>query len=237
MGKDTVFEDIRSGDLTKIVIRKVIWRKEGIEYLESTDEAKKYKLKMLVHNMNDLLFAHLFQASNFGNGKINGDKTYGTMESYAGHMEHTKVFPWKMQIDNSNFLNVIAALKEQAEKQRQLGHQYMRVATTSIKGVTVGGFIHSGHAENIDIDALLALNPENMETGKAYAIGDRNWAANDILQDIPRLAVRKVNDAPPTYEFGTLHGSRFEKNAISYLEIDSTDVHVRDAQYWEQFRP
>ncbi|MDR2432907.1 MAG: hypothetical protein LBD34_04110, partial [Puniceicoccales bacterium] len=69
------------------------------------------------------------------------------------------------------------------------------------------------------------------ETGKAYAIGDRNWAANDISQDIPRLVVRKVNDAPPTYEFGTLYGSQFEKNAISYLEIYSTDVHVRNARY------
>jgi hypothetical protein len=37
IGKDIVFKDIRSGDPSKIVIRKVIWQLEGIEYIESTD--------------------------------------------------------------------------------------------------------------------------------------------------------------------------------------------------------
>ncbi|MDR0693384.1 MAG: hypothetical protein LBF49_02310 [Puniceicoccales bacterium] len=59
-----------------------------------------------------------------------------------------------------------------------------------------GTSFRSAHVENINIDALLALDPNNMEIDKAYAIGNRNWAAWDMLQDIPRLAVRKLEGPP-----------------------------------------
>ncbi|MDR1528551.1 MAG: hypothetical protein LBS22_03140 [Puniceicoccales bacterium] len=102
-------------------------------------------------------------------------------------------YPSKIQVAGSNFLDGMAKLKEQAEAQQRLGHHYMRVSTISSD---------DGHAENIDIDALLALDLSRMEPG-AYTIGDRNYRGDDMSQDVPRLAVRKVNDTPSTYEFGT----------------------------------
>ncbi|MDR1173475.1 MAG: hypothetical protein LBK24_01625 [Puniceicoccales bacterium] len=95
----------------------------------------------------------------------------------------------------------------------------------------------SSHAENIDIDALLALDPNNMESGKAYAIGDRNWGGYDMSRDIPRLAVRKIDATPPTYEFGTLRGSTFAEDNTLLFMVYNTSIEKHDAEYWEQFNP
>jgi hypothetical protein len=62
-----------------------------------------------------------------------------------------------------------------------------------------------------------------METGKAYPIGDRNWAAWDVSHDIPHLAVRKVDDTP-TFEFGILRGFAFEKEDITKIEVYGTEI-------------
>ncbi|MDR1528302.1 MAG: hypothetical protein LBS22_01815 [Puniceicoccales bacterium] len=120
-------------------------------------------------------------------------------------------------MDDTNFLEGIAELKEQAAAQRRLGYRYMRVKTEG-NGSNIGN-----HAENIDIDALLALNPDTMEFGKAYPIGDRNYTWY-MHQDIPRLAVRKVDGTPPTYEFGTLRGSQFEETATTAIWVYSTEI-------------
>jgi hypothetical protein len=183
---------------------------------------------MPIHNMNDLLFTHILQASNFGNRKIDDYTEYGTMLIYAGYREYVEMYSSEIQLDDLNFLAGMAALKEQGEARRRLGCRYIRVATTSFEG---------SHAENIDIDALRAFDPNNMEIGKAYAIGDSNYGDDDMSQDIPRLAVRKMGDTPPTYEFGTLwYGSQFEKYDVPKIWVYATDASVRDAEYWAQFQ-
>jgi hypothetical protein len=231
-GRDVIFRDITGGIAKQIAKWRRIakWRQEGIEYAKSTDEAEKYKFKMSIHNMADILFVHFFQASNFGNRRIDSNGTYGTMLIYAGKRGRTEMYSSTIQVDGSNFLAGMAELKEQAEAQRRrLGHRYMRVSTRSSS---------SYHAENIDIDALRALDLDHMEPGKAYPIGDRNWHDDDVSGDIPRLAVRKVGGTPPTYEFGTLwYGSQFAKKDISKIEVYVTNVNVHNAQYWAPFRP
>ncbi|MDR2603305.1 MAG: hypothetical protein LBC11_01960 [Puniceicoccales bacterium] len=229
-GRDFIFEDIESGDLVKVDAQKAEWQQGGIKYTESADPAEKYKLRVPVHNMNDLLFAHIFQASNFGNRKICDFNGFGTTLIYAGHSEYSSkipmvgllngilasIYPLKIQVDESKFLSEITKLKKQAEVQRQLGRHYMHVGTMSS---------HGGHGENFDIRAILDLDLNTMEPGRAYPIGDRNWAAEDMSQDIPRLAVRKVDGTPPTYEFGTLeNGSEFKRDNILWLKVHSTEI-------------
>jgi hypothetical protein len=235
-GRAAVFEDITGGDPAKRTQQIARWREEGIEYAPSNNQTKKYKLRMPVRNMNDVLFAHFFQASNFGNSRIDhGD--FGTMLIYAGHLRAAMEYQSVIQVDKSNLPGVIAALKTQAGAQKKLGYHYMRVGTRTTTATIVGGYNHSGHAENIDINALLALDLSTMEAGKAYPIGDRNWNGWDMSQDVPRLAVRKTNGTPPTFEFGTLRGSRFEKTNMTKFEVYNTNVNVRDAAAWAQFRP
>jgi hypothetical protein len=53
----------------------------------------------------------------------------------------------------------VAKLQAQSEAQWRLGHNYMRVDTKNPEG---------SHAENVDIHAILALDPNNMELGMAY---------------------------------------------------------------------
>ncbi|MDR0741971.1 MAG: hypothetical protein LBE98_00710 [Puniceicoccales bacterium] len=197
------------------------------------DEAEKYILKIPIRNMNDMLFAHLVLASNFGNEKISGDRNFGAMLIYTGHTYRSPVYPLRIGMDNQNCLGGIAELKEQAAVQRSLGYRYMHVTTSSSTGA---------HSENIDIDALLALDLDNMEPGKAYPISDRNWPGEDMSQDIPRLAVRKGGGIfssfrTLTFQFGTLWGSTFEKDNVSQIWIYTNDIDVHNAEYWEQFRP
>jgi hypothetical protein len=215
-GKDRVFEDIISRDPNKIKRRKYQWLDEGMKYPGSlNNQADRYKLRLPIHNMNDILFANFFQASNFGNKDMDGDGNYGTMLLYAGHKESSKIFSPEIDMGGLNFLDGMTKLKEQAKAQQQLGNHYMRVGTKAKNGTTVDGNTHLCHAENIDINALLSLDLNNMETGRAYPIGDRNWCGITISQpyDIPRLAIRKVNNTP-TYEFGTLWGDLNLKKLI-----------------------
>jgi hypothetical protein len=212
-----------------------MWQTAEIKYTESADEAEKYKLGLPIHNVNDILFAHLFRASSFGNEKINDSDGNGIMLIYAGCKEDAEMYSLDTIVNREEpkFLEGMMALRRQAEAQRGLGHRYMRVMT--------GAFRNTGfywHAENIDIAALLDLNPYHMETGQAYTIGDRNAWGRDTSQDIPRLAVRKVNDTPPTYEFETLlPGDTSEKECMGIFNVYATDVKKHDAEYWEQFKP
>jgi hypothetical protein len=222
-GRDIVFEDITGGDPAKIAERIARWQQAGIKYVESANPAEKYKFEMPIHNMNDVLFVHFFQASNFGNRKMDLCEC-GTMRIYAGKERRIEIFPSTIRVGGSNFLAGIAELKEQAETQRQLGHRYMRVSTRSSDG---------NHAENIDIDALLALDLDHMEPGKAYPIGDRNCGGRNVLCDIRRLAVKKTDGTPPTHEFGTLwygsryeNGSQFENIHMSIIRVYATEINT-----------
>ncbi|MDR0742707.1 MAG: hypothetical protein LBE98_04570 [Puniceicoccales bacterium] len=229
-GRDKIFEDIMDGDPAKIAWKIGWWKEqEGIEYSGLVDPAEKYKLRMPVHNLNDILFSNFLQAANYGNKKIDISSDYGITQIYIGNSVYGRAYLSETLVDSSNFLDDIAKLKEQAEAQQRLGHHCMRVATRSSS---------SAHMENIDIAALLAFDPNNMEAGKAYPIGDRNWY-DDMSQDIPRLAVRKVNGTPPTYEWGTLWESDFHKEDISEINVCAyaTDIRGRDARYWAQFMP
>jgi hypothetical protein len=242
-GRNRLFKDITDGDRAKIDQQIEGWKQEGVEYVESTDEAEKYKLRLPIYNMNDVLFAHLFLTSNLGNSQIDNDNDddYGFILIYSGNdVDDTTSLP-TIQVDGSNFLDGMTKLKKHAEAQRQLGYHYMHVFTTK-SGTPIGGPDHSWHAENFDIAALLALDPNSMEIGKAYPIGDRNWGGFGMSRDIPRLAVRKVMvrrgfgvslmlrlvgrkaDDIPTYEFGTLEGSTFQKEDISMFSVCSTEI-------------
>jgi hypothetical protein len=224
-GKDLVFRDITSGDHDRVEKRKDLWQAEGITYPGSGNAEDKYKLRLPVHNMNDILFAHFFQASDFGKEDIDDDCSFGTILLYAGHKECSKAYLPEINVVGANFLDVMTKLKKYAEEQQQqLGHHYMRVSTTASGGAIIDGNDHSGHSENIDINALLAIDLNNMETERAYPIGDRNWSGGDVSYDIPRLAIRKV-DNTPTYEFGTLwDGSRFEKTDMEQFEVYTTNI-------------
>jgi hypothetical protein len=236
-GRADVFEDITGGDSTKRTQRIAKWRQEGIEYIESPDETEKYKLRMPVHNMNDVLYTHLFQASDWGNSKIGHDATYRTMLVYAGHRELGKIYSPAIPVGGSKFLTGMAALKTQAGDQKRLGHHYMRVSTQATTATIVGGYDHSGHAENIDINALLALDLSTMEPRKAYPIGDRNLSGGDMSQDVPRLVVRKTNGTPPAFEFGTLWRSRFEKTNITKIKAYSAEIKRFDSpSFFSLFR-
>jgi hypothetical protein len=221
-GRKYVFEYITSGNPNKIKKQKDLWLEEGMKYLGLLSN---HKLSLPVHNMNDILFAHFFQASNFGNKNINGDRNYGTMLLYAGHKEYSEIYPHTINVRGSNFSNGAAELKRQAETQQRLGHHYMRVKTKVRRGIIFYGKAHSCHAENIDINALLALDLNNMKIGKAYPIGDRNWSGSNASHDIPRLAIRRVSSIPPTYEFVTLwYGSQFEKINMDGFLVYTTDI-------------
>ncbi|MDR1232691.1 MAG: hypothetical protein LBJ75_00265 [Puniceicoccales bacterium] len=222
-----------SGNLTKIAKQKKVLQREGIKYTKSAAEAEKYKLGLPVHNMNDVLFAHLFLASNFGNWKIDSNGNYGTALVYAGHRTFRKRYSSLIRINGSNFLDGMATLKGWAEAQRGLGHRYMRVVTGLSEDAKFYSYLH---AENIDIDALLDLDLDHMESEKAYAIDDRNFGGSDMSQDIPRLAVRKADGIPPTYEFETLLPGVTPKKGSMLFGVYSTDVNKHDTQYWEQFK-
>jgi hypothetical protein len=233
--KGVILENIMSEDFVKADQQKATWRKEGIEYVESTNPSEQFKLKMPIHNMNDVLFAHFFQVSSFGNRRIkDNDNNFGAMLIYTGIGEFAKMYPLETFVDGSNFLAGIAKLKEQAEIQQQLGNQYMHVGTVREVGRIIAGRIcHFGTAENIDIDALLALDLNNIETEKIYPIGDRNWMGYDKSKDIPRLAIKKENGI---YKFGTSRGFSFKENEVSKFLIYTTDIEVHDAEYWERYR-
>jgi hypothetical protein len=216
-GRNAVFREIISGDLAKVERQRNRWLKEGIKYPESGNPGDQYKLSLQVHNMNDILFAHFFQASSFGNNSITEDlDNYGTMLLYAGHKECTKIHPTAIFVGGSNFSSIMAELIEHAETQRKLGNHYMHVATKQMNGY---------YPENIDIDALLDLDLNNMKIGEACPIGDRNWSSWNSSHDIPRLAIKKVDDIP-TYKFGTLNGSIFER-----IDIEKFDVYTTDIEY------
>ncbi|MDR1890580.1 MAG: hypothetical protein LBQ23_00135 [Puniceicoccales bacterium] len=222
--RDKVFKDIKSRDRGKIGEQINRWREEGIKYEASSGSHTSYKLDLPIHNLNDLLFANLFQASNFGKGRTIGIDTsfnFDTMSVYAGRSGYLSAYK-KMIFGGTNsqdVVNVVGELKKHAERQHESGNYYMRISTHSVGTESVGGYDHSWHSENIHIESLRALDLDNMTSGKPYPIGDRNWSGWDMSQDIPRLAVRKTDGTPPTFEFGTFRGTEFEKIYLKQVFI------------------
>jgi hypothetical protein len=74
------------------------------------------------------------------------------------------------------------------------------------------------HAENIDIDLLLALDPDNMEIGKAFPIGDRNWG--------DRMNLESYVD--PDSKRKTYQHFRF-----SALKLEVLAPHIRSGFRWQ----
>jgi hypothetical protein len=214
-GKDRMFKDIKSDNREKIEAQIATWSEGGMEYCRK----KPYKLGVSVYNVNDVFFAHILQESDFGNKEMNGYEDHGVMAIYTGRKESFQIYSSTVAVDESKLLNeeeflrVIGELKECAETERKHVNQYMRVATTIGVERIEGGYDRSAHAENINVSALLAFDPNNMEAGKAYPIGDRNCGA---------LAVRRMDGldgAPSTYEFGTVQGSTFENDVILEFKV------------------
>jgi hypothetical protein len=236
-GRNRIFRDIFSDDPDKVAQQTAEWRLAGIKY----DPAKKYELRLPVRNMNDVLHAHFFWASSFGNEKIGIDTEYGTVRVYAGLDGEDRIFPLSTSVTGSDFSPGMAKLKEEAKAQQARGHSCMHVVTEASTKTIDGKDETFSHAETLDIAALLALDPDNMEIGKAYSIGDRNSAVRNPFpqnpsHDIFHLAVKKV-DNTPTFEFGESQGSTFKKVNISSFWVYSVDIEEHDAEFWEQFRP
>ncbi|MDR0693582.1 MAG: hypothetical protein LBF49_03390 [Puniceicoccales bacterium] len=219
-GKDSVFEDIECSIPSVIDERIKVWQEEGIKYVVTPHMEERYRLTYPVHNMNAVLFLHILQASNFGNWKIHGNN-YGVTQIYAGHEATAEI---SIPMDRAKHLNGMAELKKQAEARQKLGDHFIYVGTNGTIYT-----IPATHAENIDIDALLALDLDNMHIGRAYPFGDRNWYNREISRDIPRLAIRRTDDTP-TYEFGILNGYRFTPTNISTVMICDIDIQRRTDQ-------
>jgi hypothetical protein len=109
IGRDKVFQAIRSGDSDELNQQIAEWRLEGIEYVGSTDPAEQYKLKLPICNMNDVLFAHLFLASNIGNKKRDDHGGYGSIEIYTRNKGEVERYSSTIRVDDSNSLHVIEA--------------------------------------------------------------------------------------------------------------------------------
>ncbi|MDR0679652.1 MAG: hypothetical protein LBF42_01270 [Puniceicoccales bacterium] len=223
-GRNAIFKDIKSGDPAKIGAQINRWQEEGILYELSSDSHTNYKLQLPMHNLNDLLFADLLEAADFGTkmgilsiAKV--ETNYNTALVYAGRNGYFGVYKKWISVSDTNFQDTISELKRHANRQREAGNTYMRVSTHWTNATSVGGHDHSYHSENIRIEQLLALDLDHMLLGQPYPIGDRNWTGEVAEENIPYLAVRKIDTTPPTYEFGTLGGSDFEKVHLKQIWI------------------
>ncbi|MDR2603021.1 MAG: hypothetical protein LBC11_00460 [Puniceicoccales bacterium] len=229
--KGAIFGYIDSNDPHKIQNQKDLWNSEGIGYDESTNPEGKYRLTLPIYNMNDVLFANILEESSFGNKRISSESTHGTALLLAGHQNFSDTFKFQFDANELSRLAIIEKLKEQAEGQKRLGNHYMHIGIQLPK---------DGHALNIDIDALLAIDPNTMEPGMAYPIGDSNYYGKDPSQDIPRLAIRRriIRDRSTLsiYEFGTLENGVFKNDQIKSFMVYNTGIEHRDAEFWKKIK-
>jgi hypothetical protein len=222
-GRNEIFKYIKGRDPAKIATQIARWRKEGILYGQSSDSHMNYKLHLPMHNLNDLLFADLVEASNFGRKRTIGTDlsfNFDTASVYAGRSGYFTVYKEWIGVSDTNIQDTISKLQGHARKQGHSGNYYMCVSTHSTGAGGVGGHDHSWHSENIYIEHLLSLDLENMIRGKSYPIGDRNWEGYAGETNIPQLAFRKTGTIDnPTYEFGILRGDDFEKIHLKQIWI------------------
>ncbi|MDR2779208.1 MAG: hypothetical protein LBB16_02895, partial [Puniceicoccales bacterium] len=214
-GRNEIFKYIKGRDPAKIATQIARWREEGILYDQSSNGHTNYELRLPVHNLNDLLFADLVEASNFGRQRTIGidlSFNFDTASVYAGRSGYFTVYKKWISVSDTNIQDTISKLQRHAHRQSNSGNCYMRVSTHSTDATSGGGHDHSWHSENLYIKDLIALNLDDLLLGQVYPIGDRNWEGDAGEKNIPQLVVKKVNDTPPSYEFGILRGDSFEKN-------------------------
>jgi hypothetical protein len=181
-GRNEVFEDIDSGDRKRFDAQVKEWQNEGIAY---TAAVARYRLNMPALDLNDLCFAGLFQMT-FGDNRINDNSTFGTMHVLAGFpldARRADLYSFISRIGTPNDIpDLMAKVQREARVQRNGGVNYMRMAYGSPRG---------GHAFNVNIAELLALDLDKMKDGEVRSIGDFNWV-DPYSIDIVRLAIRKT---------------------------------------------
>ncbi|MDR3144026.1 MAG: hypothetical protein LBT64_00805 [Puniceicoccales bacterium] len=226
-GRNIVFSEIFM-DTLKI---------SGIE----CDPQRKFSLKILVKNLNDIFFAKFFQ-SNFGNSRESMLPKLGTMHTYAG-LDEKQCILTKINVHLIGLRGTLDELQKQAKIFSEREILYMHIGT-SWKYTTEKEF--SLHACNMDTGALLQLNFNAMEPDEVYHIGDCNWMGNcnwigdkkqliggDLLYT-PHLSIKKLSrmgNAVPI--FGVAYGQTFNEIILAYIEINSSDVH----HVWERKLP
>jgi hypothetical protein len=121
-------------------------------------------------DLNGMFFANFFQASLFGdeNLKEHGHGNYAVSYIYDNLDSSGEIYnTLAIDVSKSGIGGAIGMLQAQARIQKNQGLHYMRISSTFSNG--------GGHAENIDIDALLKLDLNTLQPNESYIIGDRNW--------------------------------------------------------------
>jgi hypothetical protein len=161
--------------------RKLLWKSYGVEY----DGSEPDKLKLRIRNLTDVFFANFFQTT-FGDSRINGNREYGVLFAYLGTAfgENADIYSPGILLQQLTFEDSLDVLKAYAWQQKEQGLHYMRVKTSNTSST------HAGHAENLDIDAILGLELEKMKDDVWAAVGNRNW----ILPDLAGVPMVLSND-------------------------------------------
>ncbi|MDR0595514.1 MAG: hypothetical protein LBF94_02350 [Puniceicoccales bacterium] len=177
---------------------------------------------------NDVLFAAYFQASLFGNKGLKGhdDSDRGTMLMRHG-IENLTEAPMLTSDSSRSIEAAMEKMKSEAEQRRAAGKScnYMRIATANSAG---------GHAENIDVDALLKLDPSKLKKDKPYIIGDRNWGTRGFPMHLAMVKISDPGVKPPTYRFATVlpNGKRYNWADIKTIAIYATGVKQQGSRPW-----
>ncbi|MDR0715615.1 MAG: hypothetical protein LBF25_02490 [Puniceicoccales bacterium] len=181
-----------------------------------------------IFDANDLLFAAYFQASLFGNRGLESHHggNFGTMFMRYGI---DKAYLSSTDISNSSrsMEFAIERMQSEARRRRATGENlnYMRISTISPA---------VGHAENIDVDALLKLDLSKLEKGKPYIIGDRNCGATGVPNHLAVVKTSAPGVNPSMYWFETVYpdGKRFRRENIITIEFYATKVKSQGFRPW-----
>jgi hypothetical protein len=151
------------------------WQSQGIVF----DGREPNKLGLPIINVTDVFFANFFQRT--FSDKDFGKKTrdHGTIALYNGtpQVESPQVenpgliYSPFIPVDPGNPSKAIRLLQLYAKQQKEQELSFMRVFTKNSKG--------GRHAENLDIEAVLALNPDAVSDLQIYTFGDRNWVLSN----------------------------------------------------------
>jgi hypothetical protein len=199
------------------------WKKCGIEY----DPSKKFGLKICVKNLNDVFFAEFFQ-SNFGNASQSWRIDYGTVYTYAGICSRRRACPMT-SVGELGVRGTFKWLQNKAREFRSGGISYMRISSRERCHYTdqTGNVLvmERLHAENIDVEMLLAVDIDGMSPGEIYPFGDRNWIRDSGTNCLPRLAVAMEHGGSALVpRFGMLTGVTFVGMDLISVGIFSHDV-------------
>jgi hypothetical protein len=209
-GKESVFASIDSGDQAKADAQVKEWQNNGIIY---NSEAGEHRLSLPVRDLNDLLFAGIFQET-FGSAQMSQDQEYGTMYVLAGFPISVDIYShFSHFIPPGDFPNLILELQREAQVRRDNGANYMRVAS---------GY----HAFNMNITELLALDLDKMKDGEICSVGDFNWADSSSI-DINRLAIQKTGEG---FRLGVAHQAENPRFATQLVPINFCEFWIYGAE-------